>query len=84
MTCEQYGNLTICRRSADDILQLWCPFCDEVGDFGYMHWWGELWCMKCGETFGPEGKNQWPKGLCHKCGELEPKGRNTCECDKYE
>jgi hypothetical protein len=76
MIYNQYDNLIICGRYADEILRYWCPFCDEVGDFGYMHWGGELWCMKCGETLGQEGENSWPKGLCHLCGELS----TLCQC----
>ena len=56
------------RPRIDERLKLWCPYCDEVVEFGFQHYYDEVWCLECLRRFPFE--HQWPKGFDIKTGEL--------------
>jgi hypothetical protein len=61
----------ILRRKADEYIKLWCPYCDEIVDFGVQYYYGDAWCTKCNRVFSSYWRHcKWPKGLDIKTGEL--------------
>ena len=68
-------NMHILWRKADEVRKYWCPYCDEVTDFGTQTWYAEVWCLKCKRVFGYEWNQcYWPQGFDIKTGELLPEG----------
>jgi hypothetical protein len=58
----------ILRKKADEIWDMWCPYCDEVVKFGAQHYYDGIWCMKCKRDFPP---HTFPKGFNRYTGELK-------------
>jgi len=69
------GEVHINRITADEYIDYWCPYCDEILPFGHQTWYEDVWCTKCGRMFPYE--HQWPKGFDIHTGELEEKGHEA-------
>ena len=81
MKGERMPLIHILRRTADTYLDLWCPYCDRITEFGHQNYYDDLWCTErdCDFEFPREF---WPAGLDVETGELikEKDATNLCRC----
>jgi len=66
------GDIHIFWTIADEYIDYWCPYCDEVVQFGHQDWYEDVWCTKCNRMFPHH--HQWPKGFDIRTGKLKEKG----------